>query len=386
MLRILLLDCSEFLRVKLENQGFHVEAGWVGHCTGFRKLPSQVYEKDIFFYNPVTIPESGGIGNEVIKNLSPEFDLSYLEKTIHAGGTFVGFINRLSNSIEVQRQVYGWIPYAPGIEFTSDRIVIGNPFSTYPETEVSYLAPIVTPPKLSLPVLQKLRPPQRRQYEHDVFHLFWNGNGDCLGVQILRGRGSLIFLPKYESNDEAIEIFLHRVVPRIYESTSRTTLADRFTSPAERGAQAELKRLQSGEEQLRKLQEQARIRLAAASREKGNIIGADATAKQIQIYYDHARREDDVALYYLYKIVEAIENKFGGEAVGIAAVGAGTEWKAVKRLANESYRDARHAPKPGDVIKKWTDVEIKECFRNVEVVVTAYFATLFPVPPGEAKS
>ena len=49
----------------------------------------------------------------------------------------------------------------------------------------------------------------------------------------------------------------------------------------------------------------------------------------------------------------------------------------MKKLANESYRDARHAPKPGDVIKKWTDAEITECFKNIEVIVTAYFNTLF---------
>ena len=87
--------------------------------------------------------------------------------------------------------------------------------------------------------------------------------------------------------------------------------------------------------------------MASAKRKKINVIEADETAKQIQIYYDHSLRQDDAALYYLYKVIESIENKFGGEAVGIAAVGEQVAWKAVKRLANESYRDARHAPKPG---------------------------------------
>jgi hypothetical protein len=118
--------------------------------------------------------------------------------------------------------------------------------------------------------------------------------------------------------------------------------------------------------------------MAAVTREKQTVIDADPTARQILIYHDYARRQDDAALYYLYKIVEAVENKFGGERDGIAAVGAGTEWKAVKKLANESYRDARHAPKPGDVIRKWTQAEINECFKNTEAVVIAYFATLFP--------
>jgi hypothetical protein len=386
MLQILLLDCSEALQIKLMRQGFHVEAGSVGYSTGLMKLPSQVYEKDIFFYNPAPHPEVGVFARNLIKNLSPEYDLCYLENRIFAGATFVAFLNRLSDTIEAQRSACGWIPFAPGIEFSCDRIVNGNSLEHYPDSEVRYLAPIVTPVKLAVPVLQKLNPPRPQGYPHDVFNLFWNRNGDCLGVQISRGNGAIIFLPTFESNEEVIETFLHRVVPRLYNSTAKTTLAERFTSPAERDARAELEHLQSSEEQLTNLQEEARVRLATASREKSNTIGADATAKQIQIYYDHAKREDEVALYYLYKIVEAIENKFGGEATGIASVGAATEWKAVKRLANESYRDARHAPKPGDVIKKWTDAEIKECFRNVDEVVAAYFATLFPAPPAEAKS
>jgi len=52
MVRILLLDCSESLKNKLESQWFNVESGTLGFCTGVRKLPSQVYEKDVFIYNP----------------------------------------------------------------------------------------------------------------------------------------------------------------------------------------------------------------------------------------------------------------------------------------------------------------------------------------------
>lgn len=386
MLRILLLDCSENLRRKLESQGFNVESGTVGVCTGVRKLPSQVYEKDIFFYNPASLPDNGVVRKDSFKNLTPEYNLRHLEERIMYGGTLVAFVNRLSNSIEVQRSFYNWIPEMPEIEFTSDMIVSYNPLDKYPESQVGYLAPIVTSENLSLPVFLRLKPPQPQGYRHDVFFLFVNALGNCLGVHILRGQGSLTFLPKYKSNEEVIEIFLHRVVPRLYRSSGKSGLTDIFISPAEKAARAELEQLQSIEAQLRKRQEDIRAQLAGATREKSNVISADSTARQILIYYDHARREDEVALYYLYKIVEAIENKFGGETEGINVVGAGTEWKAIKRLANESYRDARHAPKPGDVIKKWTDAEIKKCFEDVKVVVTAYFATLFPSTSDKTKS
>jgi hypothetical protein len=102
-------------------------------------------------------------------------------------------------------------------------------------------------------------------------------------------------------------------------------------------------------------------------------------------YHNEATRQPEVALFYLYKIIESIEHKFGGEAAGMASVGAATEWKSIKRLANESYRDARHAPKPTDIIKKWTETEIKKCFEDTEKVIMAYFATLFPQPPPVEK-
>jgi hypothetical protein len=41
-----------------------VETATVGLCAGVRKLPSQVYERDIFFYNPESLPKDGVIKNE----------------------------------------------------------------------------------------------------------------------------------------------------------------------------------------------------------------------------------------------------------------------------------------------------------------------------------
>jgi len=274
----------------------------------------------------------------------------------------------------------------PEIEFTSDKVILGNRFDSYPDSDARVLAPIVTPENLSLPILLKLKPPKAQDYPRDVFNLFWNAHGDCIGVQILRGHGSLIFLPKYKSNDEMVETFLHRVVPRIYKSNAKVRLTDIFSSTSEKAAYTRLQELERIEHELKENQENARVQLAAATREKLNTIEADPTGKQVLTYYDLAKRQEDAALFYLYKVVEAIENKFGGEAEGIKAVGAKTEWKAVKKLANESYRDARHAPKPGEVIKKWTNAEIKKCFEDTQVVATAYFATLFPsAPDAEAE-
>jgi len=298
------------------------------------------------------------------------------------GATFVAIINPVWNEISRLVELYSWIPFMTPIRFTHDKIVFVSDFATSPASSFTSYGPIVTTDGLSLPLRVKLEAPKANDelYLTDVLPLFWNGNGDCLGVLIRRGKGRLILLPRFRSNSEVIETFLHRVVPKLYTSQSKAGLIESYSSPTERTAHEELEELRGVERQVLERQELVRRKLIAALGEKEKVVKGDATAKQVLIYYDHARRQDDVALFYLYKIVEAIENKFGGESVGIATVGAGVPWKAVKRLANETYRDGRHAPKPGDNVRKWSASEIKKCFEDTETVVIAYFETLFSIP------
>jgi len=393
MIRVLLLDCSKSIEQNLKAQGFDVEAGTVGFCGGIRNLPSQVYEKDIFIYDPTSITtyddESGSVilHEYEIENTTPEYDLSHLESRIEAGATILVFVNRLSEHIDEQRRPYDWVPFMPPMQFTKDKTVHTNQFDEHPHWQHKVFLPIVTTQGLDLPVLQKIQPPQRQPYTADVFDLFWNGNRETLGVLILRGSGRLIVLPKFLSNDSVIETFLHRVVPSIYDTQTRTGLVELFRSPTQLKCTEDLSELRIAAKEIGVREEAARIQLATATREKSNIIKADETAKQIITYHTEARRQPEVALFYLYKIIESIEHKFGGEAAGMAAVGEATAWKSVKRLANESYRDARHAPKPTEIIRKWTQTEIKKCFDDTEKVIMAYFATLFarPSPGGQPK-
>jgi hypothetical protein len=384
MVRILLLDCTKKLMEKLRDQGFNVEAGTAGLCTGHRSLPSQIYEKDVFIYNPESCSDpssffknAGGVPQ--IKDDTPEYNIEYLEERIRSGGTFVAFVNHLSTKIERENFLYRWIPFMPKLESTSDKLVWPNPFSDYKEEHFRLLAPLITPDQVSIPVRQKLIVPKPADYPSrlDVDDLFFNSHGHSLGVVIGRGRGWLIVLPQFQSNEDVVDTLVHRVLPRIYKGKTRDKLIDLYSSSEEEAAGHHLGSLVIAEKELKEQQEKARVALADATRKKINTIENDPTAKQIQIYYDHALRQDDASLYYLYKIVEVIGNKFGGEAAGITSVGESVAWKAVKRLANESYRDARHAPKAGDVIKKWTSDELKQGFTDTQKVIAAYFKTLF---------
>jgi len=149
---------------KLQSQGFHVESGSVGYCTRVKNLPSHVYEKDVFVYNPKACVEpSGGITDQ-----TPEYSLSYLEKRIENGATFVAFVNPLTDSVEEHNRLYKWIPFMPSLEFTRDKLVWAADFRQYPTADVKYLAPIIVPQNLSIPVMLKLKRPQNTPYKHDV--------------------------------------------------------------------------------------------------------------------------------------------------------------------------------------------------------------------------
>jgi len=380
MIRILLLDCPPSLAEKLKRQGYDVEAGTVGLASGKRSLPSQVYEKDVFFYSPTKLAMRGGrpIEAEEIEDCSPEYNLEHLADTITGGATFVVFVNRVVDDIRGQNLLYRWIPFMPTIRFTKDKQIGSNDFKGYPDDQCRFLAPVVDANEVEIPVLQKLVTPAPQEYPRDIFTLFGNANGEKLGVFITRGRGSLVVLPQFKSNEEGIATFVQRVLPKIYESASRIRLVDKYVSPSERDALAQVTEREAELALIEEGLEQRRVALATAKREKENVILQDPTAKQILNYYDTALRQDDVALFYLYKAVELIENNYGGESGAIKKFGVGAEWKFLKKTANASYADIRHAPKPGDVIHQWTDDDIEGCFEACEKIVSAYFESLFP--------
>jgi hypothetical protein len=379
MIQILLLDCPANLTEKLKKQGYDVEAGTIGFATGRRALPSQVYEKQVFFYSPnsLAIRDGRPIEGREIEDATPEYKLEHLERAIRLGGTFVVFVNRLVDDLAGQNRAYSWIPYMPKIEFSKDKWVGPNQFTGYPDGQVRFLAPVVDANEVEVPVMQKLVTPQPQDYPRDIFTLFGNSNGEKLGVIMIRERGSIVVLPRMKCNEVAIATFIQRVLPNMYDLKAPTPLIEKFVSPAEKHAEQQVRGSEAALLELEKELEENRVALATARREKANMIQNDPTAKQIVKYYDTALRQDDVALFYLYKAVELIENNHGGEGEAIRKFGAGAEWKFLKKVANASYGDIRHAPKPGDVILKWTEEDLKRCFDACEKVLLAYFESLF---------
>jgi hypothetical protein len=377
---ILLLDCSSDLIEKLKRQGFNVATGSIGFCSGYRQLPSQVYEKDIFIYNPRYFArnESGGYINiNQIRDYTPEYSLEYLKDHIFRGAIFLIFINRIADDLEKQNEAYNWIPFMPRIDFTKDHQLIA--YRVGEDYNYKYLAPIVLEKELKTPALQKITPPKPAQYTHppDVIPLIFNRNYEVLGIFIKRGKGELIILPEYKSNNEIISTFLNRVMPNLYSLETHVNFIDQFLSPEEKEIHDKIHNIENAIEGANEDLEEAKEKLTSATRNKIQTIKNDETAVLILNYYDLATQQDDVSLFYLYKIIEALEKKYGSEREAKNILGSNKEWNLIGKTANVSYADIRHAPKPGEKIKEWTEEEIKECFQASEKIIDNYLSTLF---------
>lgn len=375
---ILLLDCSSSLLEKLKRQGFNVDSGTTGFATGIRRLPAQIYERNIIIYNPQSFArnEKGYIATDEINNITPEYDLSYLRDHIVRGATLLIFVNRVADDIEKQREAYSWIPFMPSITFTKDNEVAVEYLYIY-----EFLNPLTNIGDIKTPVIQKLELTQEEVDFHkargDIISIFSNRNNNSLGLYTKIGSGHLIIVPKYKSNDEIVSVFLNRIMPKIYDLDTHANIIERFISPEENSVQSIISEAEAIIDEKNKALDNMKEQLEAARRDKINTIKNNEGAVLILNYYDLAARQEDVALFYLYKVIEALEHQLGGEKEAKELLGCNVEWNLIGKLANESYADIRHAPKPGERIKEWNPAEIKSCFEAAERIIFSYLNTLF---------
>jgi hypothetical protein len=384
---ILLLDCSKNLEEKLKRQGFDVASGSVGYVSGTQQLPGPVYEYDVIIYNPTgTFPSAFNSGDVLERN----YQLSVLREQnaanveplwshVQSGAIVLIFINDLPDGFDFLNTAYSWVPNMPQIAATQDF----KPCILEPEhlaanqtfaDAIGELSPLLTIDDLKRPVRQKI---VLNTVFDNAAPLFINRQWDYLGLSLKAGRGRIIALPQYVDNEYVISNFLNRVLPRLYTGPTRRDIVDVFVSPIEQAAKQEIQSVESERQTLDERLEKAKEQLAFGERSKRKTIESDETAARIISYYKTATQQEDVALFYLYKIIDALENKFGGATAAKQTLGNDADWRLIGKIANASYGDIRHAPKPGEKIKEWTKEEIDECFGAAERILKAYFTSLF---------
>lgn len=377
---ILLLDCSYPLGDKLRRQGFDVAQGTMGYATRYRQLPSPFYEHDVIIYNPyffsATDPD----------DRSPLVKPDTLRNHIWNGAVCLVFVNYLCDSIANHNIAYGWLPFMPPLEFTMDykplsilsyREQFAGPENYALSESVRDYRPLISESDLKIPVRIKLCTRDYGMDRPDVIPLFVNKQVDILGAFLKFGNGKFVVLPQYKDNESLIMTFLNRVLPRVCKGKTSTDIIETFQSAEEHAAASEIQAIETDRARLDENLETAIERWARAQRLKTTRIKDDETAKFIITYVKQAQQQDDVALFYLYKVIEILEKKFGNESAAKATLGCNAEWNFIGKVANASYGNIRHAPRPGEKIKEWSDEDIKKCFEGVEKIIHAYFATLF---------
>lgn len=394
---ILLLDCSYELKEKLERQGFSVSTGTIGFSNTLRQLPSQIYENEVIVYNPTNIARKTGgafIGESDIRDVTPEYSLSHLrDHVMDRGATVLIFVNHLAEELN-HGGVYDWIPFMPKIVPTKDqRIWKRRNFTGWhnPHMEMGFLDvnDVETPVRFKLKhlvkhddsdeVLESGNPNQILE----VVPLLHNQMGEALGAAFRISNGHLYVMPSFKSNDAFVVDFLNKVVPAIHGVETRRSVIDDFISPEQGEAEGNIEKMTNIRMEAEKRLETAKEELVQAKLKKVQTIREDETAVQILNYYELAQQQPDVALFFLYKVIEKLEHHYGSENEAKRRLDKGTEWNLIGRVSNASYGDVRHAPKPGEKIKQWTSEEIKGCFEAAEQVVQSYFATLFEVESAE---
>ena len=91
-------------------------------------------------------------------------------------------------------------------------------------------------------------------------------------------------------------------------------------------------------------------------------------------YLQAAKEDPEHALFELYKMIETIENEFGGEAKAIKALGV-PELKELKKLANDSTatsRDQRHAPQSPTSGSSLTESEQAQVIEKGGTILRAF--------------
>ncbi|MHB8860492.1 MAG: hypothetical protein ACYC48_02025, partial [Minisyncoccota bacterium] len=363
------------------------------YATGFRQLPSQIYEHEVIVYNPSILQVKDGtlISDDEIKDHSTDFKLDELAKHVVEGGaTALVFVNHLMEGVDEAR-AYAWLPWMPTPVSTRDARVERDVREHWHDDFLKLT--FLTEHEMRLPVRFKLKRKRDDKLEDiaenrpreewmEAVPLFTNRNREVLGVSYRLGNGHLYVLPTFENNDEVIIDFLFKTIPQIYKVETRRALVDEYLSPAEQIAMETIEKLVAYKKEAEKRIEKSREDLVKAKLEKEQVVADDETAKLILGYYDVAQRQDKVALHYLYKIIDHLEEKYGGGTEAKKVLGGNEGWNTIHKIANASYGDMRHAPKPGEVVKPWSREEISACFEAAAGIISAYLETLFETPVG----
>jgi len=377
MIKILLLDCDESLAKKLKSKGFEVNVGTMGFNDGKRNIPVALYEQDIIFYNPKNIDfaikapkveseNEKDKGRFYVKGITNETSEVIVGEDIYdflgASGVIVTFFNNLTNG-DLKTEYA--IP-------TSDRDLINTVNCDDEEEKAFYYLFKDFIPKL---------PTKRKQIYHSDYiypdRYLQNKRRDNLASSYKTNDGLVVVLPEFPNNNEVMLHFMDYVYPALYEV--KPNLPDFLELHKIEKIKSLIESRKTSQDLLEKTEKEiisTNSKITAEYNRIEEVIKNDPTAVSILGYLDDILDNKLNAWFSAYKITEKISDLYGGDIEAKKALGINEEFNFIRRIANETHRDTRHAPKPGEIVNPPKKEDIEKIIGFSKNIVKAYICKL----------
>lgn len=381
MIKILLLDCNQALGSLLKKKGFEVSLGSMGFNDGKRNFPVALYEQNIIFYNPQKISflktrsvveDKGRYYIRGVINETPEVRTSDIKDFFKNSGMLVVFFNPHDVDSQKEQALYSWIPKIPLLLRTKDREFKKTlDFENEDHIPFRSLFRDFSP---SLPIQRCTNYIEEFTYPNIFLR---NARGDTLASSYKVDNGVVVVLPVFPSNNEVMEHIVTHTYPKLFNV--EPDLPNYLSLKKSPKLISLEKELADCKEEIRKItlkigklneqviQENNRIE---------KIIKQDSAAVKTIGYLEDMMDDPSQSWYPAFKITETLFDHFGGESATKSAIDNNTKFNFIRKIANESFRDTRHSPKPGEVVSPPTDEEIKKIVKYSLALVKTYLEYL----------
>ena len=204
-----------------------------------------------------------------------------------------------------------------------------------------------------------------------------NLRDDIIASSYKTDDGLVVVLPTFENNNEVIIHFMDYVYPAIYEvKPNLPDYLELAKIPTIKSLEDSLleKHKQSGSIEKEIISLNTKIRDENTRLEE--LIRKDPTSVALLGYIDDILENRLNSWFPAYKITEKVFSFFGSEAEAKKALGLNQELNFIRKIANETHRDTRHAPKPGEVINPPKKEDVDKIIEFSRFIVKAYIINL----------
>lgn len=383
MIKILLLDCKSKVKRTLEEKGFAVSEGTLGFGDGLQNIPVALYEQNIIIFNPTDVHYASKCSYktegfktifEEISNKTPGVTISDLEDFFKRGGILVTFVRDFGfNDERKETGIYSWIPKFPLLLTSLDR-EIQRTIDPNNEKHIPFIS-LFRDFRPAFPIKKNLLFFNFDYVYPEIF--LTNLRRNIIACSYVVENGLVVVLPHYDNDTELISHFICNTYFKIFEIKPDIPA---YLDLKKSSLIQELEK-QKAEQESAILENEKKIesineKMTKENNRVENIIKKDETALKIMGYLDDELMDKNESWYPAYKITETLIHYYNDIEEAKTKLGASVEINYIRKIANQSNRDTRHSPKPGEAKSPPSEEEIKKILEYSIELVKKYIGTL----------